>query len=107
MHLTLFIQNGRVRDDPGCRAKTALRKVASMHPSLKFVLTANQNVVVSNVLPSMRSAIDAVLADHGLSTSGFSGLRLNSVACVALPSKSPIAGLGKQGGGFRLRLMAG
>jgi len=89
LHLTLFIQNGRVRDDPGCMAKTALRHVARLHPSIRFVLTANQNVVVSNILPSMRKEVDAILAEHGVVSSSLSGLRLNSIACVALPSELP------------------
>jgi sulfite reductase beta subunit-like hemoprotein/flavodoxin len=87
LHLTLYVQNGRVRDDPSCTAKTALRKVAQLHPSLNFVLTANQNVVVSNVLPSMKRTIDDLLAEHGVISENLSGLRLNSVACVALPSE--------------------
>ncbi len=30
-HLTLFIENGRVKDRPGHELRTALRKIAEVH----------------------------------------------------------------------------
>jgi sulfite reductase (NADPH) hemoprotein beta-component len=50
-------------------------------------LTPNQNLIVADVEPEDRAAIDALLADHGLAENGrTSALRLNSMACVALPT---------------------
>jgi sulfite reductase (NADPH) hemoprotein beta-component len=86
-HLTLFVQNGRVRDDSSIRLRTALREIATAFPHTRFVLTANQNVVLSNLLSSQVAAVDKLLADHGVDNSSLSGLRLNSMACVALPSE--------------------
>ena len=85
-NLTLFIENGRIIDRPGKPLLEALRAVARVHRG-KFRLTPNQNLVVADVEPEHRAAIDALLAEHGLDGSDrTSALRLNSMACVALPT---------------------
>jgi sulfite reductase (NADPH) hemoprotein beta-component len=84
-HLTLFIENGRLRDIPGGPALlTGLRRIAEIHDG-EFRLTANQNVIVAKVRPENRAAIDALVAEHGL-TSHATALRRNAMACVALPT---------------------
>ena len=84
-HLTLFIENGRLRDVPdGPALLTGLRRVAEVHGG-EFRLTANQNVIVARVAPEDRARIEAILAEHGL-TSVASALRRNAMACVALPT---------------------
>jgi sulfite reductase (NADPH) hemoprotein beta-component len=84
-HLTLFIENGRVRDIPGGpQWLTGLRRIAENH-SGDFRLTANQNLIVANVTKKTRKAIEALVAEHGLLVPA-SGLRRNSMACVALPT---------------------
>ncbi|MDQ4135888.1 MAG: NADPH-dependent assimilatory sulfite reductase hemoprotein subunit [Pseudomonadota bacterium] len=84
-HLTLFIENGRVRDIPGGPAlMTGLRRIAEIHDG-EFRLTANQNVIVANVRPENRAAVEAIVAEHGL-TSQATALRRNAMACVALPT---------------------
>ncbi|MEM6822891.1 MAG: NADPH-dependent assimilatory sulfite reductase hemoprotein subunit, partial [Verrucomicrobiota bacterium] len=85
-HLTLFIQNGRVFDKEGCLLKTALRKIAEIHEG-DFRLTANQNLMISNVSSDQKTEFESILSDHGFDiTENTSGLRLNSMACVALPT---------------------
>ncbi len=85
-HLTLFVQNGRVKDEPGLRMKEGLREVARIHKG-DFRLSPNQNLVIGNVGPDEKSAIEAVLSEHGiLESQSRGGLRLNSMACVALPT---------------------
>ncbi len=84
-HLTLFIENGRVRDIPGGPSlMTGLRRIAEIHDG-EFRLTANQNVIVADVTPDRRNAIEALVAEHGL-TSEATALRRNAMACVALPT---------------------
>ena len=84
-HLTLFIQNGRIRDIPGgAQMLTGLRRIAEIHDG-QFRLTANQNVLIANASPRLRAEIDDLVAAHGM-TSGASALRRNSMACVALPT---------------------
>jgi sulfite reductase (NADPH) hemoprotein beta-component len=84
-HLTLFIENGRLRDIPdGPSLMTGMRRIAEMHDG-EFRLTANQNVIVANVKPSRKATIDALVAEHGL-TMNATALRRNAMACVALPT---------------------
>ena len=85
-HLTLFITNGRVKDEGDLRIKTGLREVAKVHKG-DMRLTANQNIIIANVAPEDKAQIEQILEDHGLGGSYLkSGIRLNSMACVALPT---------------------
>ncbi len=84
-HLTLFIENGRVKDVPEHNLRTALREIAEFHTGA-FVLTGNQNLVIANATAKAKAKIDAVLKEHGITPFASSGLRRNSMACVALPT---------------------
>jgi len=84
-HLTLFIENGRVKDIPGHTLRAALREIAEFHTGA-FVLTGNQNLIIANVTAKAKPKIDAVLKEHGVTPFASSGLRRNSMACVALPT---------------------
>jgi sulfite reductase (NADPH) hemoprotein beta-component len=84
-HLTLFVPNGRIQDTAGGAAMlTGLRKIAEVHTG-DMRLTANQNVIVANVAPEERPAIEALVKRYNL-VRPISGLRRNSMACVALPT---------------------
>src|SRR6266581_1339530 len=84
-HLTIFVENGRVRDIPGGpQLLTGLARTAERHDA-DFRFTANQNLIVANVAPDRREAIYALVAEHGFAN-GISGLRRNAMACVALPT---------------------
>lgn len=81
-HLNLFIEGGRVRDE----ARIGLRKIAEIHQG-DFRLTGNQNLIIARVTPKERPVIEALLEEYGLLKSHErSALRLNSIACVALPT---------------------
>ncbi|MEO0447470.1 MAG: NADPH-dependent assimilatory sulfite reductase hemoprotein subunit, partial [Verrucomicrobiota bacterium] len=85
-HLTLFIQNGRVLDTEDYPMRTGLREIAKVHEG-DFRLTANQNLIIANISPKTKPLLEELLAKHGLAQSHQkSGLRLNSMACVALPT---------------------
>ena len=85
-HLTLFIAGGRVLDTPSYPMRTGLREIAKIHDG-DFRLTANQNLIIANVSPAKRPAIEKLLAEYGIKDSHLkSALRLNSMACVALPT---------------------
>src|SRR4029077_7983038 len=84
-HLTLYVENGRIRDTAGGAGMlTGLRKIAEIHTG-DMRLTANQNVIVANVAAEDRAAIEAIVKRYGL-VQPISGLRHNSMACVALPT---------------------
>ncbi|MED6314459.1 MAG: NADPH-dependent assimilatory sulfite reductase hemoprotein subunit [Verrucomicrobiota bacterium] len=85
-HLTLFIQNGCVVDTEDFSMRTGLREIAKVHEG-DFRLTGNQNLIIANVLPAKRAAIEVLLEKYKLANCyDQSGLRLNSLACVALPT---------------------
>ena len=84
-HLTLFIENGRIKDTPGHALRTALREIAEFHTGA-FVLTGNQNVIIANVSAKAKPKIETVLKQHGVTPYASSALRRNSMACVALPT---------------------
>lgn len=81
---TLFVENGRVKDEKGYELKKALREVAGMlNGDLR--LTGNQNLIIGNVAEKDKTAIEDILAQHGvLNHPKLTGLRLSSMACVAL-----------------------
>lgn len=85
-HLTLFIQNGRVKDEEGYPLMTGLREIAKVHTG-DFRLTPNQNLIISNISSQKKKKIEELVKEYGL-TDGIqhSALRRNSMACVALPT---------------------
>jgi sulfite reductase (NADPH) hemoprotein beta-component len=85
-HYGLFIQNGRLRDTEDQPAKTGLREIAKIHTG-DFRLTANQNLVIGGVTEEQKPRIEAMLKQYKLDIpERITGLRLNSMACVALPT---------------------
>jgi sulfite reductase (NADPH) hemoprotein beta-component len=83
-HLTLFIENGRIKDQDDKRLMSGLREIAKIHKG-DFRCTANQNVIIANVPAEERPRIEKLVAEYGLD-SNLTGLRRNSMACVALPT---------------------
>lgn len=83
-HFTLFIRNGRIRDDGPLRLMSALRAIATVHRG-EFRLTPNQNVVIARVAAADKARIEVVLAGHGVVQEP-SLLQRNAVSCVALPT---------------------
>jgi sulfite reductase (NADPH) hemoprotein beta-component len=85
-HLTLFIQNGRIKDFEGFPLKTGLREIAKVHKG-DFRLTCNQNLIIGGVPESEKETIEGLVKQYGIEAGlKSSGLRLNSMACVALPT---------------------
>ncbi|MFT5904486.1 MAG: sulfite reductase (NADPH) hemoprotein beta-component [Cryomorphaceae bacterium] len=85
-NLNLFIPGGRVIDTADYPMKKGLSEIANMHEG-EFRLTANQNLVISNISPAKRKEMEPLLEKYGLITAlGSSAMRLNSIACVSLPT---------------------
>jgi sulfite reductase (NADPH) hemoprotein beta-component len=83
-HYTLFIENGRVRDGAEQLARTGLRAIAGVHGG-ELRLTPNQNLLIARVPPRRKARIAKLLKAYGL-VGRHTGLRLNGVACVGLPT---------------------
>ncbi|MCW5690495.1 MAG: NADPH-dependent assimilatory sulfite reductase hemoprotein subunit, partial [Pseudolabrys sp.] len=87
-HLTLFVENGRIHDRPGAAQMSALRRIAEILkdvPGSDLRMTANQNIIIANVPTARQAEIETIARDAGL-LAPWSGLRRNSMACVALPT---------------------
>jgi sulfite reductase (NADPH) hemoprotein beta-component len=83
-HLTLYVENGRIRDFAGAQQMSALRRIAQSHDG-EFRITPNQNLIVANIPTDKQADIHWIAKDAGLLVS-WSGLRRNAMACVALPT---------------------
>lgn len=87
-HLTLRIEAGRIVDRGERRLLSGLRAVAQVHTG-DFRLTPNQNLIIANVPATAREAIDALVTGYGMDLfRRATPLRLNALACVALPTCS-------------------
>jgi sulfite reductase (NADPH) hemoprotein beta-component len=83
-HLTLFVQNGRLLDNAQAKQLSALRQIAQNHDG-NFRITPNQNLIVANIPTEKQTEIHWIAKEAGL-LAPWSGLRRNSMACVALPT---------------------
>lgn len=82
----LHILSGRIKDSDGWNMKTALREIAEIHTG-DFRLTPSQNISIAGVTAEQKPLIEAILERHGLTNeNNRSGLRLNALSCVALPT---------------------
>lgn len=80
----MFVEGGRLRNKP----REALRKIAST-VDCQFRLTANQNLVIARVDDVGKSSVEQILAEIGEGDPRkHSSMRLNSIACTALPTCS-------------------
>jgi sulfite reductase (NADPH) hemoprotein beta-component len=91
-HCTVFIENGRIQDEPGRDFKTGLREIAKVHKGT-FRLTANQHVIIADVASEDLPTIKQLLACYKLDNLSHSGLRLSSSACVAFPTCGRFLGI--------------
>jgi sulfite reductase (NADPH) hemoprotein beta-component len=83
-HYTLFVEGGRIVDHDNPKMKKALVEIAGIHQG-DFRLTGNQNLVIANIPAFAKQKISALLNKYGIVNNiRHSGLRLNSLACVAL-----------------------
>ena len=79
-HFTLFVENGRIKG----RMLEGLHQIAGLGVG-RFIMTANQNLVLADIPKAKRTAVRKLLTAHGLDGT-FSGLRGSAMACVALPT---------------------
>jgi sulfite reductase (NADPH) hemoprotein beta-component len=81
--LTLFVETGRVKDTQ----KIALRQIAEKFPNIEFRLSANQNIILANVIEADKAAINSIFTAHGVKIENQTSiLHAASMACPALPT---------------------
>ncbi|CAO3648618.1 unnamed protein product [Cunninghamella echinulata] len=84
-HFCMFIENGKVKDFPDFQVRTGLRELAKWHKG-EFRLSPNQHLVIANVPEADLEKTKQHLAKYKMDNLSFTGLRLNAMACVALPT---------------------
>ena len=86
-HYTLFIENGRVTDENDYNLKSALLAVAESGKA-NYRFTSNQNLILSDINEADKAVVDAILEQFHIlkKQENLSALRVNSMACVALPT---------------------
>jgi sulfite reductase (NADPH) hemoprotein beta-component len=84
-YYTPFIENGRILDDEQVAMKSALLEVAETGKA-NFRFTCNQNLILSDIKPKDKKAIQAILEKYKIieHTEKASVVRKNAMACVAL-----------------------
>jgi sulfite reductase (NADPH) hemoprotein beta-component len=84
-HLGLRLEYGRILDNDTHRLKSALRRIAEQN-LCGFRMTGNQNLILTGVREEDIGTVENLLETHGYAAdaSHLSGLRRNSIACVAL-----------------------
>ncbi|HJT58486.1 MAG TPA: NADPH-dependent assimilatory sulfite reductase hemoprotein subunit, partial [Ktedonobacteraceae bacterium] len=84
--LGLYVENGRVKDDESMQLRTGLRHVISeFRPGVH--LTAQQNILLTDITEAQRGPIKALLASYGIAMNPSEvGTRRLALACPALPT---------------------
>ena len=86
-YYTPFIENGRVLDDERVALKSAFYEIAQTGKA-NFRFTGNQNLILADIRKKDKPAVDKILKKYKVAehTEAASGIRRNSIACVALPT---------------------
>ncbi len=86
LFLGISVENGRVKDEGSFQLKTVLRKIIQQF-NLPMRLTANHNIILYEIEPSQKAAIEELLQQHGiqLNPDEIDPLIRYSMACPALP----------------------
>lgn len=84
-HCTLWLENGRVIDEPGWPFRTGLRELSKLHKGT-FRLTPNQHIIISDIAPADKPRIEEHLRQYNMANWEQSGLRNSASACVAFPT---------------------
>jgi len=84
--LGLHVENGRVKDTENIRLRSGLRRVIeTFRPGVR--LTGQQNILLIDIAPTQRAAIESLLSEYGVSTDPHAaGAYRFAMACPALPT---------------------
>ncbi len=82
----ISVQNGRVKDEGTFQLKTALKEIVQTF-NLPMRLTPSQNIILYEIEPAQKDAIQAILKRCGIkSESEIDTLERYAMACPALPT---------------------
>jgi sulfite reductase (ferredoxin) len=86
LYLGVYVENGRVLDNGKMRMKTGFRRlVEELRPGV--ALTAQQNILFTDIPPAKRDRVNEILSDHGIPfVEDLSNAIRYSMACPAMPT---------------------
>ncbi len=80
------IASGRILDDGALRLRTALRTICQRY-GCPVTVTPQQDALLCDIAPEQRPAIDALLAEHGVTPAeALTPMAQYALACPALPT---------------------
>jgi sulfite reductase (ferredoxin) len=83
--LGINVEQGRIRDTPELKIKTALRKLVDQFP-VDLILTPSQSIVIRNIESKDRTAVESLLREHGIKMiDEVDPITRESIACPAFP----------------------
>ncbi|MBW4625691.1 MAG: sulfite reductase, ferredoxin dependent [Brasilonema octagenarum HA4186-MV1] len=87
LFLGISIDNGRIKDEGDFQLKTALREIVEKY-NLPIRLTPHQNLVLYDIEPKNKQAIQKILSSHGVifEPEKIDSLVRYAMACPALPT---------------------
>jgi sulfite reductase (ferredoxin) len=86
LFLGINIENGRIKDEGSLRMKSGLRAILTKY-GMNTRLTALQGVILCDIDPKDRAAIDGLLREYGIPAAcDLTLLRRYSIACPAWPT---------------------
>jgi sulfite reductase (ferredoxin) len=86
LYLGIPVSSGRIVDDERSRIRTALREIVGRF-GCDPILMPSQDIILSEIRPENREAIEAVLRDHGIRLAAdMLPAERWALACPALPS---------------------
>ena len=89
LYCAVYVSMGRIVDkENGPAYRSAFAELATAL-DLPYIITPNTNVIIADVAPEQKAAVDAILAKHKVvhaDDAGFTRARKVAHACVALPT---------------------
>jgi len=87
LYVGILIPNGRVRDEPVIRYRTAIGRIVSEVEGIGVRITPNQHLILAHVPAARREWIERTLAEHGVPfDSNVPAIRRLAMACPAKPT---------------------
>lgn len=86
LFLGIPVENGRIIDRGAYRLRTGLRAIIEQY-NLSVRLTAQQNILLTDIAPELRPEIELLLAEYHIKTvETISKVRRGALACPAMPT---------------------
>jgi sulfite reductase beta subunit-like hemoprotein len=89
LYCAVYVSMGRISDREGGPAYRSAFAQIAQELDLPFIVTPNTNLIIADVAPEQKDAVNAILAKHGIvhaDEAGFTRARKVAHACVALPT---------------------